>query len=75
MVLIPWHIFFLPALGLMGFLLKCTSFIVVMCGLSCPVACGIFIPQPGIEPVPPTVPAQSLNHWTAREVPVFIFNE
>ena len=23
----------------------------------------------GIEPVPPAVEAQGLNHWTAREVP------
>ena len=32
------------------------------------VACGILVPRPGIEPVPPAVEAQSLNHWTAREV-------
>ena len=27
------------------------------------------LPQPGIEPVPPAVEVQSLNHWTTREVP------
>ena len=27
------------------------------------------IPQPGIEPLPPALELQSLNHWTAREVP------
>ena len=32
-------------------------------------ACGILVPQPGIQPVPPAVEAWSLNHWTAREVP------
>ena len=32
-------------------------------------ACGILVPQPGIEPVPPALEVQSLNHWTAREVP------
>ena len=32
-------------------------------------ACGILVPWPGIEPMPPAVDAQSLNHWTAREVP------
>ena len=32
-------------------------------------ACGILVPPPGIEPVPPAVEAWSLNHWTAREVP------
>ena len=31
-------------------------------------ACGILVPQPEVEPVPPAVEAQSLNHWTAREV-------
>ena len=35
----------------------------------CHVTFGILVPQPGIEPVPPAVEAQSLNHWTAREVP------
>ena len=32
-------------------------------------ACGIFVPPPGIEPVPPTVEAQSFNRWTTRESP------
>ena len=32
-------------------------------------ACGILVPQPGMEPSPPAVEEQSLNHWTAREVP------
>ena len=32
------------------------------------VACGILVPQPGMEPVPPAVEAHSLNHWTGREV-------
>ena len=35
-------------------------------------ACGISVPRPGIEPVPPAVEAQSLNHWTTREAPLFI---
>ena len=29
----------------------------------------ILVPQPGVEPTPPEVEAQGLNHWTAREVP------
>ena len=29
----------------------------------------VLVSQPGIQPVPPVVGAQSLNHWTAREVP------
>ena len=35
-------------------------------------ACGILVPQPGIEPMPPALEAQSLNHWSAREVPHFV---
>ena len=27
-------------------------------------------PWPGIKPLPPVVEAQSLNHWTTREVPI-----
>ena len=30
-------------------------------------ACGILVPQPGIEPVPPAVEGWSPNLWTARE--------
>ena len=30
-------------------------------------ACGILVPRPGSEPVPPALEARSLNHWTARE--------
>ena len=32
-------------------------------------ACRILVPWPGIKPVPPAMEAQSLNHWTTREVP------
>ena len=32
-------------------------------------ACRILVPWPGIEPSPPVVEAQSLKHWTIREVP------
>ena len=31
--------------------------------------CGILLSQAEIEPVLPAVKAQSLNHWTDREVP------
>ena len=31
------------------------------------------LPQPGIEPVPPALGAQSLNYWTVREVPLILF--
>ena len=32
-------------------------------------ACAILVHRPGIEPMSPALEAQSLNHWTAREVP------
>ena len=31
-------------------------------------ACGILVPQPGTKPTLPVLEAQSLNHWTTREV-------
>ena len=36
---------------------------------SCHVACGILVPRPGIEPMPPAMEAWRLSHWTAREIP------
>ena len=30
----------------------------------------ILVPQPGIEPIPPAVEAQSPNHWTTRKFSV-----
>ena len=35
-------------------------------------ACRTLVLQPGIEPTSPVLEAQSLNHWTAREVPGFL---
>ena len=35
----------------------------------CHTAYGILVLWPGIDSVPPAVEAQSLNHWTTREVP------
>ena len=37
------------------------------------VACGISVPQAGIEPAPPTLEAWILNHWTTTEVPDYHF--
>ena len=33
---------------------------------------GILVPPPGIQPMPPAVEVQSLNYWTAREVPRYL---
>ena len=34
------------------------------------VACGILVPQTGIESKPSMVKFWSPNHWTAKEVPI-----
>ena len=34
----------------------------------CHAACGILVTWPGIEPAPPALEAQSLNHRTTREI-------
>ena len=33
-------------------------------------ACRTLVPQPGIEPAPSAVKAQSPNHWTTKEFPL-----
>ena len=40
----------------------------------CHKACGILVPQPGIEAGPTEVTTVSLNHWTTREFPIVCFN-
>ena len=43
--------------------------------LPCPIACGTLVSQPGIEPTPPAMEAQSLNkHWITREIPHTLFS-
>ena len=37
-------------------------------------ACGILVPWSGIEPVPPAMKAQSLDHWATREVPWVLYS-
>ena len=41
----------------------------------CLKACGILVPQPGIEPGPLAMKEQSPNHWTAWEFPVLAILE
>ena len=38
----------------------------------CHPACGILVPWPGIEPMHPAMEVWSLNHRTAREVPLLL---
>ena len=42
--------------------------------LSCPTACGILVPRPRIEPVPPAEEVRGPYHWTTTEVPPFVLN-
>ena len=34
---------------------------------------GTLVPQPGMEPMPPALEAQSRSHWTTRVVPCITF--
>ena len=45
------------------------EFCFVFVFLPCCMACGILVPQPGIEPGPTAVKAPSPNHWTTRDLP------
>ena len=40
--------------------------------LLCHGACGILVPQPGVELLPPTVRAWNSNHWTTGEFPMIL---
>ena len=40
----------------------------------CTACCGILVPRPAVEPMPPTVKTQNLNLWTTREVSPKIFS-
>ena len=42
-------------------------------GLTAWQACGILVPWPEMEPMPPAVEARSLNHWTSRGDPGQVF--
>ena len=39
----------------------------VLGGVSDLESCGILVPQPGIEPLPPALEAWHLNHWTIEK--------
>ena len=40
---------------------ECVGSVVVACGLSCPVACGILVPWPGMEPAFPALEGRFLT--------------
>ena len=48
--------------------------VVVACKLSCPVACGILVPGPGIEPVSPALEGRFLTTGPpGKSVDLFFF--
>ena len=61
-------LFYYFILGCTGSLLWCAWL-----RLSCPEACGLLAPQPGIELIPFALELPGLNHWTAREDPICHF--
>ena len=56
-----------------GFLVAACGLLVVACELSVATCMRDLAPQPGIEPRPPALGAQSPTHWTTREVPEPMF--
>ena len=42
---------------------------IVVRGLSCPLACGILVPQPGIKCASPALEGGFFYHWITKEVP------
>ena len=52
-LLVLWHTGF--------FSLQCASSLVAMHGFCCPMACGILVPPPGIEPMSPTLQGRFLT--------------
>ena len=65
---LAWNILITIAVVLNGVRDICVIYLFVC--LPRHAACSILVPQPGMEPVPPAVEVWSLNHWTAREVPL-----
>ena len=47
---------------------------VAPCRLGCPMACGILVPQPEIEPTSPALEGDALTTGPTREAPLFTFS-
>ena len=65
MCVLSWSLFF--------FKIYFYLFILTAPGLSC--GMRDLVPRPGTESWPPALGAQSLTHWTTREVPIMIFKK
>ena len=47
---------------------KFRCYFIIKNNLTMPMACGILVPRPGMEPTPPALKAWGINHWLTREV-------
>ena len=63
---------FLPATQETSRVCICLFFFFFLTFWLCLLARGILVPRPGIEPAPPAVEAQSLNHRSTREMPAVL---
>ena len=52
--------------------LQCVGFLAEVRGLSCPVECGVLVPQPGIKPVSPALESKFLTTGSPGK-PIFVF--
>ena len=46
-----------------------SRFVLLFFFFGCTIGYRILVPWPGIEPMPPALEAENLNHWTTREAP------
>ena len=72
MVVIFLLVFFLLKFFLIFKKLKKIFFFFNLAALGLNCCTQYLVPRPGIEPEPPTLRAQSLNHRITREVPVVV---
>ena len=47
---------------------KFRCYFILKNNLTMPMACGILLPRPGMEPTPPALAAWGINSWITREV-------
>ena len=54
--------------------LECRGSVIVACGLSCPAACEVFVPLPGIKPGFPALEGRFLTTGPLGKSPLNILN-
>ena len=72
----PWPINWVRHASLRQVGVPASSNFIVIIVRPCHVACGILVPQPGIEPMAAAMEVSGvLTHWTAKEFPSFYFKD